>query len=81
LLKNRPSPITAVSFYPGDSFHWNGHDRIVERSWGPERIETGWWRGNDIRRDYYIVETDAGERLWVFRNLLDESWYLHGVFA
>ena len=77
MLKQRPVPIAAKSLSPGEPFY----DRVVERTWGPERIETGWWRGDDIRRDYYIVETDTGERFWVFRNLLDESWYLHGAFA
>ena len=48
--------------------------------WGPERIETGWWRGQDIHRDYYIVETDAGTRLWIFRRHEDGRWFLHGSF-
>ena len=24
---------------------------------GPERLECGWWDGDDVRRDYYLVET------------------------
>ena len=64
-----------------ERFLWNGHDYRVERCWGPERIETGWWRYEDICRDYYIVETAAGERFWLFQNLQTRSWYLHGVFA
>jgi hypothetical protein len=77
VLKQRSVPIAVVSLFPGEQIF----DCIVERVWGPERIETGWWRGDDVRRDYYIVETDTGERFWVFRNLLNESWYLHGIFA
>ena len=46
-----------------------------------ERIEAGWWDGNDVARDYYLAETPRGERLWVFRDLRDRGWYLHGVFA
>jgi protein ImuB len=53
----------------------------VSHVWGPERIETGWWRGADIRRDYFLVETTAGERFWLFRSLADNTWFLHGVFA
>ena len=33
---------------------------------GPERIESGWWDGGDIRRDYYVVETSLGQRAWAF---------------
>ncbi len=47
---------------------------------GPERIEGGWWDGRDIRRDYYIARNPAGMRLWLFRNLRNSHWYLHGLF-
>ena len=49
---------------------------------GPERIEAGWWDGGDLRRDYYIIETQQGQRAWAFRGLQDEApWLLHGWFA
>jgi len=48
---------------------------------GPERIEGGWWQGQDIRRDYYTALDKKGRRLWVFRDLMDKHWYLHGLFA
>jgi len=83
-LKNRPLTIDVLALFPGGSpqrFQWNGRDYLVAQSWGPERIETGWWREADVRRDYYVVETAAGERFWVFRNLADGSWFLHGVFT
>jgi protein ImuB len=54
---------------------------MVVAAHGPERIETAWWRGPIVRRDYYVVETDSGERFWVFRRLKDGAWFLHGVFA
>lgn len=51
---------------------------------GPERIESGWWDGEDIRRDYYIAESPRGERLWIYRDSLygdAAEWYLQGIFA
>ncbi|MFA7541191.1 MAG: DNA polymerase Y family protein, partial [Lysobacterales bacterium] len=49
---------------------------------GPERIETGWWDGGDIRRDYYVVETGQGQRAWVFCAPGQHGpWMLHGWFA
>ncbi|MEE8281454.1 MAG: DNA polymerase Y family protein [Gammaproteobacteria bacterium] len=48
---------------------------------GPERIETGWWDGEDIRRDYYIVRSLSGVRCWIFRDCRRSAWYLHGVFG
>lgn len=56
-----------------------GEQRLV-LSWGPERIETGWWRGDDIQRDYFLVETASGARHWLFRRLPDGHWFWHGSF-
>lgn len=48
---------------------------------GPERIESGWWDGADAARDYYCARDAEGARLWVFRDLRDEGWYLAGLWA
>ncbi|MGE6388776.1 Y-family DNA polymerase [Pseudomonas sp. NPDC078416] len=48
---------------------------------GPERIESGWWDGGDVRRDYYLVETRNGQRGWAYRSVGDSSLLLHGWFA
>lgn len=49
---------------------------------GPERIETGWWDGRDVARDYYVARDEAGAELWVYRERLPpHSWYLHGFFG
>jgi len=49
---------------------------------GPERIESGWWDGADVRRDYYLIETADGRRAWVFHpaGKPDQFW-VHGWFA
>jgi protein ImuB len=47
-----------------------------------ERIETGWWDGDDIGRDYYTVFDIYGIQLWVFRERAEpHRWFLHGVFG
>lgn len=49
---------------------------------GPERIESGWWDGDDVRRDYFVAEDPEGARLWVFREREGRRrWYLHGIFG
>jgi protein ImuB len=49
---------------------------------GPERIESGWWDGSDVRRDYYLARTPTGVRLWIFRERRAAGgWFLHGVFG
>lgn len=47
-----------------------------------ERIESGWWDGGPLRRDYRIAYDRAGRKLWVFRNLNPGGgWYCHGLFG
>ncbi len=49
---------------------------------GPERIESGWWDGGDVRRDYYIVESASGQRAWVYCARGETGpFMLHGWFA
>lgn len=53
---------------------------------GPERIESGWWDGSDIRRDYFIADTADGKATaWIYcdrrRGLDSGEWFLHGLFA
>lgn len=47
---------------------------------GPERLESGWWRGPSCRRDYYRVITSDGSWWWLFRDMSDNQWYAHGKF-
>ena len=48
---------------------------------GPERIESGWWDRADAARDYYIARSEDGAHLWVYRDLLTDAWYLHGLWV
>ena len=58
------------------------HDKVAQVLAGPERIESGWWDEDDVRRDYYLVETVKGQRAWVYRSAGgDGPLILHGWFA
>ncbi len=47
-----------------------------------ERIESGWWDEQPIRRDYYIAQDNLGRKLWVYHDLdATPQWYLHGLFG
>ncbi len=49
---------------------------------GPERIESGWWDGQDIRRDYFVAHSPKGSCFWIFRERRTSCrWFLHGIFA
>lgn len=58
----------------------SGWSALVTAS-GPERIESGWWDGGDVQRDYFIAHTAQGTTLWIFKDLNDGSWHLHGFWS
>ncbi len=45
-----------------------------------ERLESGWWDSRPMRRDYYVARDRDCRRLWIYHDLRDSGWYLHGVF-
>ena len=79
-----PEPVDVIGIAldgPPAMFCYRRKQHRVARHFGPERIETGWWRGPSSCRDYYRVETETGNRMWLFRRLQDKNWFLHGEFA
>jgi len=78
-----PLEVAAVSIAPDGplvSFQLQGVRYEIAHHCDPERIEAGWWRGKSVRRDYWRVETTTGRRFWLFRNLDNGQWHLHGEF-
>lgn len=70
-----PQPLREIGAVP----HYQGTLALLA---GPERIESGWWDGADIARDYFIARNPAHALLWVYRECrYDGGWYLHGFFA
>jgi protein ImuB len=89
----RPEPVDAIAQVPDGppvQFSWRHVTHQVVRVEGPERIAMEWWRddrGNKLTRDYFRIESDAGARVWLYREGLygrepgNPRWYLHGLFA
>lgn len=81
LLFNKPRPIDVIAAAPEGPPHvvlWDSRRWEIGGVWGPERIESGWWQDEYVRRDYYRAETTTGLRLWLFRRLQDGCWFWHG---
>ena len=76
------SVLAAVPDGPPTRFSWRRCQHQVGRAEGPERIAMEWWRNKKDPRDYFRVETNSGERFWLFRDGAPGGrWYLHGMFA
>ena len=75
-LLREPKPLGVRDGRP-----WLGAPLILES--GPERIESGWWDGADVCRDYYVARPVSGPRLWIYRELGagEARWFWHGLYA
>lgn len=74
-LLEPPSPLQCIDGRP------HLHGRLILRE-GPERIESGWWEGAEIARDYFIAENPGHARFWIYREPgRPDRWFLHGVFG
>jgi protein ImuB len=83
LLLSPPQAIETTALAPDGPpvrFWHERREQRIARHWGPERIETAWWRGRIVCRDYYRVETITGQGYWLFRERRKGGWFLHGAF-
>jgi protein ImuB len=89
-LLEKPEEVTAIASVPDGPpvrFRWRRAQFDVTRAEGPERIAMEWWRSAGLTRDYFRVETQDGQRFWLYRDglyhqtKLAPRWYLQGLFA
>ncbi len=78
-LLREPMPLAERANRP----YWNGRLTLLA---GPERIETGWWDGSLVQRDYFVAEDEAHTLYWIYRERLPATahgggWFLHGKFG
>lgn len=80
-----PEPISAIGPRPPDRFRWRAMTLTTARAVGPERIAPEWWFDDPAwrsgLRDYWLVQTRQGRRLWLFRTPQTPAWFVHGEFA
>ena len=87
LVLFRPEPVGAPEDDPTPParFRWRRRELVTRVATGPERIAPEWWLddpdGRSGPRDYWRVETEGGERLWLFYAHGGEvtgGWFCHG---
>lgn len=72
-LLSEPNPIE----WSNQKLYWGKALTILS---GPERLCGNWWQ-SEQQRDYYLTFDDSGARYWVFRELISNRWFVHGIFA
>jgi protein ImuB len=81
----RVAAVAEVPDHPPAFFVWRRVRFRVARADGPERVHGEWWASDEeanLVRDYYRVETPAGDRFWLFRDAPASEggrWWLHGI--
>jgi protein ImuB len=70
------------------TFRWRGRDWQLAQATGPERIAPEWWLDDPNWRsgvrDYWVVVTEQGERLWLFYGhggTMSAGWFCQGQFG
>ncbi|NOE26691.1 DNA polymerase Y family protein [Ruegeria sp. HKCCD6157] len=70
------------------TFRWRGRDWRLAQATGPERIAPEWWLDDPNWRsgvrDYWVVVTEQGERLWLFYGhggAMSAGWFCQGQFC
>lgn len=61
----------------GARLYWHGY---ISPLVGPERIVGDWWDA-PVARDYYLAKRHDNVPVWIFHDLYDKNWYVHGVFS
>jgi protein ImuB len=75
LLLAEPKALVTMSGVPQ-------HHGALSLLAGGERIETGWWDGFPVARDYFVARNPQQEICWIFCDYRQgRRWYLHGYFS
>jgi protein ImuB len=89
LIMFRPEVVQAEQVpTPPSRFRWRRRDLATRVASGPERIAPEWWledpEWRSGPRDYWRVEVEGGERLWLFYahgGAVSGGWFCQGLFA
>ncbi|MCA9864846.1 MAG: hypothetical protein KC432_17545 [Thermomicrobiales bacterium] len=74
---NAPSPAAVDASNRGVpvAVLWHGVYRRVRAIHDTWRIDDEWWR-DEVSRRYFEVELDSGRRLTLYRDLVQDLWYV-----
>lgn len=61
------------------SFLWQEQTHSVERIIHSWRVDIEWWREH-IWRDYFKLTTDTHLLIVIYRDLIDDIWYLQQLY-
>lgn len=84
ILLDEPQQIDVLALTPDgpvSRITWRSADSAITTCIGPERICSEWWRSERFIRDYFKVQNDQGRWLWIYRDLEQSAWFVHGTWS
>jgi protein ImuB len=62
--------------------NWRGRSFKILNGIGPERIAAEWWSSKELsERDYFKVQSETGDWLWIYRENSAGQWFLQGNWS
>jgi protein ImuB len=55
-----------------------GRWTTLDTAAGPDRVSGGHWEARSYAREYFRCVTREGRLVWLFRDAVENRWYLHG---
>ena len=74
-----PIAVVADALAAPTAVRWQGARHTVTRIVRRWRIDQQWWR-TQICREYFLLWTESGLLLLVFRDVLRDEWYLQRLY-
>ena len=62
------------------SFTWAGRVQNIARICNHWSVHMDWWLEDEVRRDYYKVQTEDGLLCILYHDVRRESWHLARVY-
>jgi hypothetical protein len=60
-------------------FSWQGTTHTVEQITKRWRVDQSWWRRR-VCREYFLLRTESGLLVILYRDLLGGEWYLQRLY-
>ncbi len=93
-LFDTPHPVKAMAVMPDNppfSITWKNKTYKITNGLGPERISGEWWNYRGVidgstakklpERDYFKVQIPSGLWLWIYREVENSRWFIHGAWS
>ncbi len=63
------------------SFTWQGRTHPIQKTHQRWQVDTDWWsEEGEAHREYFALTTTDGLLCVIYRDLLDDKWYLAKLY-